>query len=55
MNKEIFIEGKSKSLSIIQTSNGKACAIGIVFKEDKIPFEYIMLIHDYFDQNSAQK
>ncbi len=55
MNKEIFIEGKAKSLSSIQTTNGKACAIGIGFEEDRIPFEYTMLIHEYFDQNFDQK
>ncbi|WKC75518.1 c-di-GMP-binding receptor PlzA [Borreliella yangtzensis] len=49
MDKEIFIEGKSKSLSVIQTPNGKFFALGIAFDEDKIPLEYTMLIHDYFN------
>ncbi len=46
---EIFIEGKSKSLSVIQTPSGKVFALGIAFDEDKIPLEYTMLIHDYFN------
>lgn len=50
MNKEILIEGKSRSLNLIQTVNGKAFAIGIAFNENKIPFEYTLLIHDYFTQ-----
>ncbi|WNY65254.1 c-di-GMP-binding receptor PlzA [Borreliella carolinensis] len=49
MDEEIFIEGKSKSLSVIQTPSGKVFALGIAFDEDKIPLEYTMLIHDYFN------
>ncbi|QFP41644.1 PilZ domain-containing protein [Borrelia miyamotoi] len=47
--KEVSILGKARNLSVIQTPNGKVLALGIAFCEDKIPLDYTMLIHDYFN------
>ncbi|UER67879.1 PilZ domain-containing protein [Borrelia sp. BU AG58] len=48
-DKEVFIKGKSRNLSVIQTPNGKVLALGVAFCEEEIPLEYTMLIHDYFN------
>ncbi|WP_024653318.1 c-di-GMP-binding receptor PlzA [Borrelia persica] len=47
--KEVSIIGQARNLSVIQTPNGKVLAIGIAFCEEKIPLDYTMLIHDYFN------
>ncbi|AWG43085.1 PilZ domain-containing protein [Candidatus Borreliella tachyglossi] len=46
---EVSILGKTRNLSVIQTPNGKVLALGIAFYEEKIPLDYTMLIHDYFN------
>ncbi|ACH94956.1 c-di-GMP-binding receptor PlzA [Borrelia recurrentis] len=48
-DKKVSIVGQARNLSVIQTPNGKVLAIGIAFCEEKIPLDYIMLIHDYFN------
>ncbi|UPA12374.1 c-di-GMP-binding receptor PlzA [Borrelia venezuelensis] len=48
-DKGVSIVGKAKNLSVIQTPNGKVLALGIAFCEEKIPLDYTMLIHDYFN------
>ncbi|BCR22142.1 PilZN3 domain-containing protein [Borrelia sp. HM] len=47
--KKVFIVGKARNLSVIQTPNGKVLALGMAFCEDRIPLDYTMLIHDYFN------
>ncbi|AHH08700.1 PilZ domain-containing protein [Borrelia anserina] len=47
--KEVSILGKTRNLSVIQTPNGKVLALGVAFCEEKIPLDYTMLIHDYFN------
>ncbi len=49
IDKEIFIKGKAKSISVIQTPHGKVFALGISFDESNIPLEYTMIIHNYFN------
>ncbi len=49
IDKEIFIKGKAKSISVIQTPHGKVFALGISFDESNIPLEYNMIIHNYFN------
>ncbi|UPA16577.1 PilZ domain-containing protein [Borrelia coriaceae] len=47
--KKVSIVGKARNLSVIQTPNGKVLALGMAFCEEKIPLDYTMLIHDYFN------